>query len=136
MSGVTFEFDKASLDRLRDKLSQEQMAEALSLAARGVVAAGLRAAQETTPNAGQGVTPATGYAESRTLAEVDPGAGRYVVAARYPYARWLDTGKDSRGRVMKSRPGGYQIKRQTMARAKVEAKKAIGVAIRQILGGG
>ena len=131
-NGVTLEFSKDSLARIKARLSPAQYTEALEIAALDLVHQGTTAAVGATPAKGMGVTPATGHAASQTGEAID--GGRFDVVARYPYARWLDTGKDSRGRVMKSLPGGYKIKAATMKAAKAAAPRALAGAAREIAG--
>ena len=134
MSGVTFEFTKDSLARVKARLNAKQFDEALRIAALDLVHQGTTAAVGATPSRGMGVTPATGYAASQTVENIE--GGRFDVVARYPYARWLDTGTDSRGRVMKSRPGGYQIKSATMKATKAAALVALQRAAHEVIGKG
>ena len=133
-AGVTFEFTKDSQARLKARLNPAQYTEVLEIAALDLAHQGTTAAVGATPSRGMGVTPATGYAASQTVEAIDNG--RFDVVARYPYARWLDTGTDSRGRVMKSRPGGYQIKAATMKAAKAAAVVALQRAAHEVIGRG
>lgn len=132
--GVSFEFDPKSLARLEEILGRDRFESTLELAADTLIVEAEAAAQQATPGAGEGVTPATGAARSKTQKRIE-GKERQVVGA-YPYARWLDTGKDSRGHVMRSRPGGYQIKAATLKAAKQGAAQALAKAAREIVGRG
>lgn len=105
-SSVTFEFDKAALAALAAKLQPAAYAEALSNAATDLMLIAERAAKEATP-------VVTGNARRSTVSDNISETARLVVG-RYPYARWLDSGTDSRGREMKTKPGGYQIKKAAM----------------------
>lgn len=132
-NGVSFEFAPASLDRIKEIIGPDRYVAALDLAADNLTGVGGTAAAAATPGQGEGITPATGAARSKTVPRIQ-GRERAVVAG-YPYARWLDTGTDSRGRVMRSRPGGYQIKAATMKAVREGAAQALAKAAREIVAG-
>lgn len=121
--GVLFEFDRDQLAALFASLTPEQCAQALDNAATDLVHIAERAIKEATPQV-------TGNARRATVSDLDEHAKQVV--GRYPYARWLDTGTDSRGRVMRTRPGGYQLKRAGMDAAKAQAPAVLDKCGREI----
>lgn len=123
--GVSFEFDQGQLDALFAKLSPEQTAVALDNAATDLAHLAERAIKEATPQV-------TGNARRATVSDVDGNV--HQVVGRYPYVNWLDTGTDSRGRLMKTRPGGYQLRRAGMDAAKAQAPAVLDKCAREIAG--
>lgn len=71
----------------------------------------------------------TGHARRATQADTSA----HAVMARYPYFNWLDKGKDSRGREMKVKPGGYQITRQARERTLAALPKLMDKCGREIV---
>lgn len=105
---VELEFDRAQLAALKRTVGPALYEKAVDKVLVDATHLGEGAAKEETP-------VRTGHARRSSVSD----AKAHEVRARYPYFEWLDTGEDRAGRKMASRPGGYQISRQT--RAKVEA---------------
>lgn len=108
---VDIEFDAASLADLKRTVGPALYEKAVANLNKDAIHVADAAAKKATPGSGKGPTgiPRTGHARRSTMSD----ANRGVVEGRYPYVNWLDKGEDSRGRRMLSRPGGYQIRRQT-----------------------
>lgn len=124
MIGLTFELDEAKLREILGAIGGAEAEVALDGAATDLTYIAL--------DATMGVTPVvTGTARRQTVAEV--AKARHAVVGSYPYARWLDSGTDSRGRAMKTRPGGYQLKAAAMKAAVDAAPAVLDKAGREIL---
>lgn len=105
---VEVTIDRGELARLYAKLGPDLYEKAID---RALVDATLLAegvAKDATP-------VRTGHARRSTVSDTK----RHEVHARYPYFNWLDQGRDSRGREIRSPRGGYQIR--AAARDRVEA---------------
>jgi len=70
----------------------------------------------------------TGHARRSTVSEVK----LHEVHARYPYFNFLDQGRDSRGREIRSPKGGYQIRAAARARVEAAAGQILDRAGREI----
>ena len=124
--GTVIEFDQGQLSKILARLSAKQLEAALDNAATDLAHKGEEVAKDTTPQV-------TGNARRSTVSDV---TGRdKLVMGRYPYLNWLDTGKDSRGRMMQTRPGGYLIRRTTRAEVVRLAQKAMERAAGEIADG-
>ena len=116
--GITVEFDTAALEKALAGLSQDALREALAVAAGDLAMIGEARAKAVTPQV-------TGNARRSTVSDVT-GQDK-AVRGRYPYLNWLDTGEDSRGRKMRTRPGGYQIRRETLSEVQTKAKAVLAM---------
>ncbi len=126
MSGPQFsiDIDEAVLARIEKGLDKGAAEKALDDAATDLTYIALDATMAATP-------VVTGTARRQTVAEV--AKARHAVVGSYPYARWLDSGTDSRGRAMKTKPGGYQLKAAAMKAAVDAAPAVLDKAGREIL---
>lgn len=122
MSGpsVSVEFDPSGMDRIRAVLRPADYVDLLDKAGTDLAHVGEGAAMEATPQV-------TGNARRNTAATPSR-----TVVGRYPYVGWLNDGKDSRGRTMKTRAGGYQMSKAAMAAAQAAAPAALDKAGREI----
>lgn len=105
-----FAFDPKQLAELERLLDPAEFNVILDEIATDAAHEGEASASENTP-------VVTGNARRSTVSDVRHADK--LVEGRYPYLDWLDTGRDRRGRQMRSRPEGYQIRRRT--REDVEA---------------
>ena len=124
MIGLTFELDEAKLREILGAIGGDEAEVALDGAATDLAYIALDATMAATP-------VVTGTARRQTVAEV--AKARHAVVGSYPYARWLDSGTDSRGRAMKTKPGGYQLKAAAMKAAVDAAPAVLDKAGREIL---
>lgn len=119
---VRFEFDPKSMGSLFVALHPDLHLKAMQRVAALAILVGDRAAKKATP-------VETGHARRSTVADTR----RLVLEGRYPYLDWLDTGEDSRGRVMSGwRRGGYQIRKHTQDQVNAELPNLIDRAGREI----
>lgn len=119
---VEVSFDPGQVAALERKLGPALFEKAIDQALLDASLVGDAAAKEATP-------VVTGHARRSTVADVK----LHEVQARYPYFNWLNDGKDSRGRVMLSRPSGYQIAAQTRTKVEAELPKILDRAGREIV---
>lgn len=124
MPVTTIEIDPAQIAALAKALSPAQLKAALDVAAVDLAHVAEGAAKDVTP-------VVTGHARRSTMSDVR-GASK-TVDAHYPYFRWLDEGKDSRGRTMQTRPGGYRIRDAARSAAVAAAPAVLDKAAREIL---
>lgn len=125
-AGFTAEFDPGALDRVLRFLTPDRYDDALDMAATDLAHHGEAVAKGVTPQV-------TGHARRSTGSDVEE-RGVKRVKGSYPYLDWLDTGEDSRGRRMQTRPGGYQIRRTTRDEVVRKAGAAVEAAIKEVLG--
>ena len=120
---LTVEFDPGQLAALKKALDPKRYADFLDATGTDLAHIGEGAAKEATP-------VVTGHARRETTSDVKPP--EKVVEAHYPYFNWLDAGVDSRGRQMKTRPGGYQIRARAMDAAVAAAPTVLDRAGREV----
>lgn len=118
-----FEFDPKQLADLDRKLDPRLYHEVLDIAGTDAAHVGEAAASDATP-------VVTGNARRSTVSDVRKADK--VVEGRYPYFDWLDKGRDRRGREMRSRPDGYQIRRRAREQVAAAAPELLDRAGREI----
>lgn len=125
-------YDQAEFAKLAKVLDPAVIDEWLDAACTDLAHKAQEVAMGATPGEGVGPTgiQRTGNARRSTLS--DTRAIEKYVEAHYAYYRWLDQGEDSRGRVMLSRPGGYQIGEAAQAAAETAADKVLDKVGREI----
>lgn len=127
---VDISFDPGQLAALERKLGPALYEKAVANLLIDATNVAVAVAIEKTPGSGVGPTgiQRTGHARRSTTAD----QSAHEVYGRYPYFNWLDKGTDSRGRVMLSRPDGYQITRQTRERVGAALPKLIDKCGREV----
>ncbi len=129
MMDVDIVFDAHTLDSAMRYLAPALYDEAIESAVIDLAHFAEARIKERTPDD-------TGHARRSTrtnLGKATRGAeSEAVVNLKYPYASWLETGRDSRGRVMKVRAGGYRMVELAHAEAEVEMPAILDRAGREI----
>lgn len=119
--GVEISFEPGQLAELERKVGPALYEKAVANLLIDATHVATAAAIEVTPRV-------TGHAQRSTTAEV----AAHEVRARYPYFNWLDKGKTESGRVMLSRPDGYQITRQTREKVLAALPKLVDKCGREV----
>jgi len=113
--------DRSGLDSLAKRIGPDALRAILANAATDLAHHGELTAKATTPQV-------TGNARRSTVSDVVSEEKR--VMGRYPYLNWLDKGEDGRGRKMRSRPGGYQIRSRTRDEVRAMARAILAKALK------
>lgn len=126
---ATVALDITDLRALSDKLGPEAYGKAIENAVLDVAHYADARIKRHTPH----VTGDARRWTSANLALATRGArSSAVVELEYPYANWLETGRDSRGRVMQKRVGGYRMVEQGHKEATEEAPGILRRAAEEI----
>ena len=128
---LSIKFDERELADLLDKLSPDLYEEAVTA---GVIDTAHTAQAEIVTR-----TPRITGTAQRSWRTDERKAKRYpnpeaVVDSNLVYIWWLETGKDSRGRKMRTRPGGYRMRDEGQAATEQKVPQILDNVVREIEG--
>ena len=127
--GFSVEIDPRSLASLKGKLAPDLYREAVSTALIDLT--------HHAEGVAKGITPVVSGHLARSEVSDVSGAARWpgpttTLATDTVYAEWIETGTDSRGRQMQTRPGGYRMFEAAEKSAEAEAQGALDKAASEV----